>query len=122
MFEFLRTQLKHKISRKSLAVALDGLDQRFGLNTVEFRQISVQHHFLSAYEFDDSGDHRRRDVFVSRHAWTLAHRFRLRRLCIYKESIFSGRDLISTNKPQSQLRNRCFLLVVWVWIWDALHD
>jgi hypothetical protein len=54
-------KLEHEIRRKSLLVALDGLVQVAGRDTVKHGQVCVQQHFLPAGEVDQPLDLLSRD-------------------------------------------------------------
>ena len=46
--ELLRIELEHEVFRKPVRVALDGPDESFGLDTVERREVGIEHHPVPA--------------------------------------------------------------------------
>ena len=58
---FLICQLKHEVGRKSLLVSLDGLIESACLDAIQFRQIGIDHDFLTAYKENPSENGLNRD-------------------------------------------------------------
>jgi hypothetical protein len=46
--ELLRIELEHEVFWKPVRVALDGPDESFGLDTVERREVRIEHHPVPA--------------------------------------------------------------------------